>query len=87
MPLSLHHVLYGGSARYREDDPRNLLLLCGDGVTGCHGAFHGADENTRRGIGEGIAAERPDTIAFVKERLGEEQGRDYLLRRYLVTVP
>lgn len=77
--LSVHHVLYGADGK--SDDPRNLLLICGDGVSGCHGGAHHANPDVLRGIGEAIAA-RPEMIRFVEERLGQERGRDYLRRRY-----
>lgn len=82
--LSIHHVLYGADGRH--DDPRNFLPLCGDGVAGCHGGAHHADQNVLHGIGEAIAA-RPEMIALVKERLGDERGLDYLRRRYGMTLP
>lgn len=37
---SIHHRRprgMGGTKRASTNDPRNLLLLCGSGVTGCHG--------------------------------------------------
>ena len=39
-PGSLHHRKprgMGGSGDPRVSDPRNLVLLCGTGTTGCHG--------------------------------------------------
>lgn len=39
-----------------------------------------------RRIGETIAA-RPVILAYVKEKLGEDRAREYLARRYYVTVP
>lgn len=78
-PLSAHHVLYGADGRH--DEPGNLLMLCGDGVSGCHGGAHHSNHAVLRKIGEAIAA-RPGMIRFVEERLGVERGRDYLKRRY-----
>jgi hypothetical protein len=38
-PGSVHHVIPRGE---RGDDvTENLLLLCGSGTSGCHGAWHG----------------------------------------------
>lgn len=37
---SVHHRLprrMGGTKDPRSNDPRNLVLLCGSGVEGCHG--------------------------------------------------
>ena len=39
-PASVHHRVprrMGGTRDPRIDDPRNLVLLCGSGATGCHG--------------------------------------------------
>jgi len=82
LALSLHHVVYGAGLG-RDDHPANLLVLCGDGVTGCHGLFHAADPDARRRVGRAVLR-RSDTLAYVKDRLGDEQGRDYLARRYLI---
>lgn len=40
VPASVHHRLprrMGGTRNPRINDPRNLILLCGTGTTGCHG--------------------------------------------------
>lgn len=41
-PMSLHHRLprrMGGTRDVRSSDPRNLVVVCGSGTTGCHGAI------------------------------------------------
>lgn len=40
----------GGSRDPRTNDPRNLVLLCGSGVTGCHGEV---ESNRTRARDEG----------------------------------
>lgn len=40
----------GGSRDPRTNDPRNLVLLCGSGVTGCHGEI---ESNRARAREEG----------------------------------
>ncbi|WP_018807296.1 hypothetical protein [Salinispora arenicola] len=42
----------GGTSRPDVNQPGNLLLLCGDGVSGCHGWATVGDvaEATRRGV-------------------------------------
>lgn len=77
--LSVHHILYGRDGR--DDDPRNMLVVCGDGVLGCHGDFHHGDPDAKAALARAIAA-APEKVAFVEDRLGREAGRDYLLRRY-----
>jgi hypothetical protein len=77
--LNQHHILYGRDGR--DDDERNFLSVCGSGTTGCHGRAHNGDHETLRKIGLAIAT-RPEKIAFVEERLGKTNGRDYLRRRY-----
>lgn len=40
VPASVHHRRargMGGTRDARSSDPRNLVLLCGTGTTGCHG--------------------------------------------------
>lgn len=43
-PHSLHHRKprqMGGTTNPLSSDPRNIVLLCGSGVTGCHGEVEG----------------------------------------------
>lgn len=53
--VSIHHRRargMGGTRREDTHDPANLMLLCGDGVSGCHGwaTVGNVVEATRRGI-------------------------------------
>jgi hypothetical protein len=74
--LSLHHV-----CKHPRDDVRgNLVLLCGDGVRGCHGRIEAWDAVTLRLLGEHILEERPDTIAHLEWRFGEEGAQAWLQR-------
>lgn len=78
-PRSLHHV-----HRHPRDDVRaNLVMLCGSGTTGCHGAIEHADEETRRALGRHIRIHRPDTFGYLREKLGGPIQADEWLRRYL----
>ena len=90
-PGSVHHVIPRGEGG--DDDPRNLVPLCGDGVTGCHGALHGNSyvdstgdrwtaDIVRAAVGRYLTAGNRDTIRYVNEKLGPEAGRDYLRRHY-----
>lgn len=79
VPLNVHHVLYGADGRH--DDPRNFIMACGSGTTGCHGLAHAADPMVLAAIGRHLA-EHPEKIRYAQERLGKERGLDYLRRRY-----
>lgn len=75
--LSLHHVI-----KHPRDDVRgNLIMLCGDGVQGCHGRVEAHDPVVSRLLGEHIRDERPDVVEHVVARLGEEAAREWLLRQ------
>lgn len=72
--LSLHHVL-----KHPRDDVRgNLLMLCGDGVRGCHGRIEAHDHNTLRRLGEHIRSRRHDIIEHLEWRLGTEAAAEWL---------
>jgi len=75
-----HHVIFKGQGG--DDVVANGVMLCGSGTTGHHGLMHAMDEETRRGIGGHIVRDRPDTFEYVTDKLGDEQGRDYLRRTY-----
>lgn len=77
---SLHHVL-PRSAR-GDDLYENLVGLCGDGTTGEHGLVEAGDPVTCEKLGAYLEAERPDTIFYILDRLGEEAGKEWL-RRHL----
>ena len=92
-----HHVLERDDGG--DDVPENLVTVCGSGTSRCHGALHGNTyvvEHPRIGtvrrdrewvawrIGRHLVADRPDTIRYVIEKLGDVAGKHYLLSRYNV---
>lgn len=110
-PGSVHHVVPRSEGG--DDVAGNLMLLCGNGTMGCHGALHGNPYvvevlNVTKHIGSGVYATypwdyerrdaawvsqrigqtilllRPDVIAYVTAKLGEDAGAAYLDRRYQI---
>jgi hypothetical protein len=103
-----HHVVQRGAPHFGDDVIANLVLICGSGTMGCHGAHHGSPyvvevavdrrepggslrerrdaEWVNRRIGETIKARRPDVIAYVLGKLGDEPGRAFLERIYYLTL-
>ena len=80
---SVHHVIRKGAPHFGDDAWGNVLVLCGDGVDGCHGAYHANDREARRRIGLALTDRH---IAYVHRKLGSRTaGIDYLERRYLLT--
>lgn len=62
--LSLHHIV-----KHPRDDVRgNLVMLCGDGVRGCHGRIEHHDPETKRLLAEYIRRERPDVLEHISWR-------------------
>jgi 5-methylcytosine-specific restriction endonuclease McrA len=78
--LSLHHV----HKHARDDVEANLVMVCGDGTRGCHGAIEANDPVTLRLLGEHILDRRPDTIAYLQQKLGVPQADAWLERRLLI---
>ena len=79
-PLSLHHI-------YDRDDIRaNLVMLCGDGVQLCHGLITAEDDETRYALGRYLNEHRPDTLAYVNEKLPNGRGWAWLERRLYLEV-
>lgn len=62
----------------------NLVVLCGSGTTGHHGRIEAMDEDARRALGRAVLRSRQDTVEYVKVKLGETAGLDFLRRRYLI---
>lgn len=83
-PGSLHHVYKGGQGG--DDDPRNMVGLCGDGVSGEHGLIEAGDVPTREKLGQHLVDHRPDTIFYILEKLGEEQGKEWLRQRLYIHI-
>jgi hypothetical protein len=80
--LSLHHV----HSSPRNDVRGNLVMLCGDGVRGCHGKITLNDEATLHELGLRIKDERPDVILYLVAHLGDDQAEDWLRRKYAVSL-
>lgn len=98
---SIHHLVQKGSPHHGDDVVENMIGICGHGTAGCHGAYHGSpyvvrtfllEEERRdtewvsRRIGKHLEAHRPDAIAYILGKLGEDAGRAFLLRFYYLEV-
>lgn len=69
--FSLHHI-----HRHPRDDVRaNLVMLCGDGTTGCHGGVEARDPDAMRDLYTYLLAEREDFFRYLVEKL-RAQGHD-----------
>lgn len=75
--LSLHHIL----KRHREDVEAALIMLCGDGVAGHHGLVEHHDLETCRELARYLRVMRPDTFAYLTDKLGGAIAADDWLRR------
>lgn len=64
--LSLHHI----HKHPRNDVIGNLVMLCGDGTTGCHGLIEARDHVTSQQLGRYILESRPDVIEYLIEQTG-----------------
>lgn len=66
MGLSLHHI-----CKHPRDDVRgNLVMLCGDGVRGCHGLIEARSAPTCARLGRYVLRERPDVLEHLDWRFG-----------------
>lgn len=72
--LSLHHIL----KHPRDDVRQNLVMLCGDGVRGCHGMIEAHHGSTERKLGGYLLTVRPDVIWYLRETLGLEAAADWI---------
>lgn len=82
--ISIHHVL--PRSQCGDDVWENLVPLCGDGTTGCHGSVEGAADHACHALGKYLLAERPDTVAYLETKLnGPEAASAWLCRRYGVS--
>ena len=75
-PLSLHHI----NRHPRDDVEGNLVMLCGDGVRGCHGLIEARDTITRWQLSFYLRESRQDTLEYLDTRFPIE-GADSWLRR------
>lgn len=84
------HLVRRGVPHFGDDDPDNMISLCGSGTTGCHGARHGNPYTDDQGrywtpyiVRDkiGLALE-PRHVAYVLGKLGDGPGREYLRRHF-----
>lgn len=73
--LSLHHIYD------RDDLEANLVMLCGDGVRGCHGLVTANDKETKRRLASYLLGRRPDTVAFLIGKVGPIAAADWFRRQ------
>lgn len=79
--ITLHHVL--GGKYGREDHVSNIVRLC---AYGHHEKITNNDAEARMELGLHILKERPDVIAYVRDRLGPVTGDDWLRRRLFIEL-
>lgn len=75
-PLSLHHI----NRHPRDDVEANLVMLCGDGVRGCHGLIEARDTTKQWELAFYIKEDRPDTLDYLERRLRPELPLDWIRR-------
>ena len=64
--LSLHHI----HKHPRDDVEANLVMLCGSGTTGHHGAIEHHDHEVCRELAAYLMRERLDTMEYLGGKLG-----------------
>lgn len=75
--LSLHHI----HAHPRDDVEANLIMLCGSGTTGHHGAVQHREEWARDALRAILRASRPDFARYLAVKLGgEEKAAEWIAR-------
>ena len=72
--LSLHHV----HRHPRDDVEANLVMVCGSGTTGCHGRIEARDRVVGALLRDWLLLERPDTLEYLRGKLGAFAAREYL---------
>lgn len=75
-PLSLHHIC----KHPRDDVEANLVMVCGSGTTGCHGALEGPQSVESWQLAIYIREHRRDTMAWLDQQFPHERA-DYWLKR------
>ena len=80
--LSLHHI----RKRPRDDVRANLIMLCGDGVQGCHGRVEAREPAIMKQLGDHIRLQRHDFIEYLAADLGADGAREWILRQYRVAI-
>lgn len=79
--FTLHHVL---SRSLGGDDVReNLVPLCGDGTSGCHGWVEENVDSVCRTLGLHIQRERPDVLAYLELKLESTEAAAEWCKRHL----
>jgi hypothetical protein len=73
--LSLHHI----SKHPRDDVEANLVMLCGDGIQGCHGGIEAGNRVIKKLLA-GYVRRHPERMAYL-EQAHPEEGADNWLRR------
>lgn len=87
--ISIHHILSKSSTASGQGDDvwENLVPLCGDGTSGCHGAVEHELDSVCRAVGLYLIQERPDTLFYLERKLGSrEAAAEFLRRRYRVSL-
>lgn len=79
--ISVHHILPRGQEG--DDVWENLVPLCGSGTHGCHGAVEAGLDSVCRALGVYVTRERPDTLLYLKNKLGGPKAAGEFLRRRL----
>lgn len=76
--LSLHHI----HNKPRDDVRANLVLLCGDGVSGCHGLITVNDFAKCRELGIYLVKHRLDTMEYLGKKLGFLQATEWMRHQW-----
>lgn len=76
MRLSRHHI----HKHPRDDVEANLISVCGDGTTGCHGLIEAHNERALWALQRAVAS-RVDTWEYLVAKLGGPDAASDWLRR------
>jgi hypothetical protein len=76
--LSLHHI----SNKPRDDVEANLVMLCGDGVSGCHGDIEAQNATRRAELASYIREWRLDTFGYLDMKFPHEKADNWIARVY-----
>ena len=77
--LSLHHI----HAHPRDDVEANLIMLCGSGTTGHHGAVQHREKWARDALRAILRASRPDFARYLAVKLGSRESAEEWIARKL----
>lgn len=70
LPSTLHHVV--PRDRFGDDVAENLVSLCGDGTTGCHGRIEARDDIACRAFAEMLPHSAEDSYAYATTKMGDD---------------